>query len=146
MMSAATSQDIDKVALTISGNIEAAAPAEFSIRALEALPRTTIVTATPWHDGKVTFEGVLLSDLMAQVGGKGTRAEFFALNDYRAVIPVADFKASKPILAYKVNGDYISIRKKGPLFVIYPYDQYPEMKTEIFYSRSVWQVRSIVIE
>lgn len=146
LTSAAMSQDQDKVVLTVSGKISTGDTAEFSIGKLEALPHTTIETATPWHDGKVTFEGVLLSDLMNRIGAEGVNAEVTALNDYRAVIPVSDFEASKPILAYKANGQYLTIRNKGPLFIIYPYDDHPEMKTEIFYSRSVWQVRTIVIE
>ncbi|KZM49896.1 hypothetical protein OA90_12385 [Labrenzia sp. OB1] len=140
------SQDQDKTILSVSGKISTGDPAEFSIGQLEALPHSRIETSTPWHDGKVTFEGVLLSDLMNQIGAEGENAEITALNDYRAVIPVSDFTSSNPLLAYKVNGQYPSIRDKGPLFIIYPFDDYPEMKTEIFYSRSVWQVRSIVIE
>ncbi|POF29999.1 molybdopterin-dependent oxidoreductase [Roseibium marinum] len=146
LTSTAISLDQDKTILTVSGKISAGDPAQFSIGKLEALPRSTIETATPWHDGRVTFEGVLLSDLMSQIGAEGTRAQVTALNDYRAVIPMSDFQSSKPILAYKANGQYLTIRDKGPLFIIYPYDDHPEMKTEIYYSRSVWQVRSILIE
>jgi len=142
----ASSQDLEKIVLTVSGNISSDAPVNLSLHELGKLPTKEIVTATPWHDGVVTFEGVSLDALMTHLGAEGTRADVVALNDYRSVIPISDFKASSPILAYKANGRYMSIRDKGPLFIIYPFDDDPELKTEIFYSRSVWQVRSMAIE
>jgi len=40
----------------------------------------------------------------------------------------------------------MSVRDKGPLFVIYPFDSKAELKSEQYYSRAAWQVRSITIE
>ncbi|MES0882057.1 molybdopterin-dependent oxidoreductase [Roseibium sp. SCP14] len=139
-------QDLEKQVLTVSGGTAAGDPVQLSIQDLEALPQIEYVTATPWHDGRVTFKGTLLSDLMDHLGAKGENAEIIALNDYRAVLPVSDFAEHAPILAYQLNGKYMRIRDKGPLFVIYPFDDKPELKTEVHYSRSVWQVRSIVVE
>ncbi|MES0808896.1 molybdopterin-dependent oxidoreductase [Roseibium sp. SCPC15] len=139
-------QDVEKKVLTVSGGTAAGKSAQLSIHDLEKLPQVEYETATPWHDGKVSFKGVLLSDLMDHLGAKGDTAEVVALNDYRAVLPVSDFDEHAPILAYQLNGKYMRIRDKGPLFVIYPFDDKPELKTEVHYSRSVWQVRSIVVE
>lgn len=146
LASSAFAQDLDKKVLTVSGNISSDTPVNLSLHELEELPASEIVTATPWHDGVVKFEGVSLDTLLTHLGGEGARADIVALNDYRSVIPISDFKEIGPILAYKANGQYMSVRDKGPLFIIYPFDDDPELKTEIFYSRSVWQVRSIVIE
>ncbi len=68
-----------------------------------------------------------------------------ALNKYRTEIPVSDV-AHQPILAYQRNGEPMPVRDKGPLFVIYPYDRNPDLKTERYFSRSAWQVRSIAID
>ncbi len=142
----AFAQDLDSTVLTISGKMSAETPADFSVHMLESLPHSEIVTTTPWHDGKVTFTGVLLSDVMRLVGAEGETATVTALNDFRADIPLTDIRENAPVLAYKLNGDYMSIRDKGPLFIIYPFDEHPELKSELFYSRSVWQVRSIEIK
>jgi hypothetical protein len=37
------------------------------------------------------------------------------------------------------------VRDKGPLFVIYPYDSRPELKSQLYYGRSAWQVSKLVI-
>lgn len=136
-------QNLDKPVLTVSGLISGEAPVDLSIQALQQLPQYDFATTTPWHDGRVQFSGVRLSDLMEFLGGKGKNAEFIALNDYRSVLPTSDFQEHAPMLAFKKDGEYMTIRDKGPLFVIYPFDDKPELKTEVFFSRSVWQVRSI---
>lgn len=136
----------DAVILTVDGKLAANHPVDFTRSQLEAMPMNTIVTTTPWHDGAITFEGVPLSALMKHVGATGNRAVVFALNNYSADIPVDEFDAYEPILALKRNGEYMPISDKGPLFVVYPFDQYPELKNELHYTRSVWQVRAISIE
>lgn len=68
-----------------------------------------------------------------------TVVKITAPNDYTTVIPLSDFKKYNVILALKVNGEYMRIRDKGPLFVVYPYDSLPELNTQIYYSRSANQ-------
>jgi hypothetical protein len=50
------------------------------------------------------------------------------------------------ILALKRDGEYMPVRDKGPLFIIYPYDNAPELRSQQFYSRSVWQVSRLVVK
>jgi hypothetical protein len=44
------------------------------------------------------------------------------------------------LLALKRNGEYMPVRDKGPLFIVYPFDSRPELKHQRFYSRSAWQL------
>lgn len=143
---AAPSRADEAVVLTIDGQTKAGVTRDYSVSQLEALGMTTVETTTPWHDGKVKFEGVPLNKLMEQTGASGTIAAVLALNNYRTDIPLADFKRYPVILALKMNGAYMPVSEKGPLFVIYPFDSSPELKSELFYSRSAWQVRRITIE
>ncbi|MBL0404169.1 molybdopterin-dependent oxidoreductase [Microvirga aerilata] len=132
--------------LTISGKIAVTnnnSTAQFDRPMLEALGMTTIETTTPWHDGKVKFEGIPLDKLMKQVGATGQRVAVVALNDYTTEIPMEDFERHNVILAIKLNGEYMSVRDKGPLFIIYPYDSNPALKTQTYYGRSAWQVARI---
>jgi hypothetical protein len=82
-----------------------------------------------------------MSKLMDYVGAKGSVVNVIALNDYSTVIPFSDFRKYNAILALKINGEYMSIRDKGPSFIVYPYDSLPELNNQIYYSRSAWQVR-----
>jgi len=136
----------DKPILTISGKISVTNKdntAQFDRAMLESLGLVAIETTTPWHDGKVRFEGVSLDKLMKQVGASGQRVVVVALNDYTTEIPMEDFGKFNVILAIKLNGEYMSVRDKGPLFVIYPYDSNPDLKSQTYYARSAWQVAKI---
>ncbi|MDZ0072573.1 oxidoreductase [Klebsiella pneumoniae] len=87
-----------------------------------------------------------LSKLMDLVGAKGTSARVLALNDYTTIIPIDDFYKFPVIMALKMNGQYMRIRDKGPLFIVYPYDSSAELQNQIYYSRSAWQVSKMIIE
>ncbi|MFU0920657.1 molybdopterin-dependent oxidoreductase [Kluyvera sichuanensis] len=138
-----------KVLLTLSGNIEnknADGKAVFDLASLEKLGTVTFQTTTPWYNGRTTFTGIPLQKLMDYVGAKGSVVKVTALNDYTTIIPLSDFKKYNVILAVKVNGEYMRIRDKGPLFIVYPYDSIPELNNQVYYSRSAWQVSRMRIE
>lgn len=136
-----------KPILTISGNIGVKeGSAQFDREALERLGMVSFETRTPWYDGPTKFEGVPLAKLMAEVGAKGDRIQAVALNDYSSEIPLEDVAKYNVILALKRNGEYMPVRDKGPLFVVYPYDSAPELKSQKFYSRSVWQVKALLVK
>ena len=140
---------VGKVLLTLSGNIENTneeGKTVFDIASLEKLGTVSFQTTSPWYNGRTTFTGIPLQKLMDYVGAKGSVVKVTALNDYTTVIPLSDFKKYNVILALKINGEYMRIRDKGPLFIVYPYDSIPELNNQIFYSRSAWQVSSMNIE
>ncbi|MBF9196459.1 molybdopterin-dependent oxidoreductase [Microvirga terrestris] len=138
----------EKPILTISGKISVTNKdntAQFDRKMLESMGLVTVETTTPWHEGKVKFEGVSLDKLMKQVGASGQRVVVVALNDYTTEIPLDDFAKFNVILAIKRDGEYMSVRDKGPLFVIYPYDSSPDLKSQTYYARSAWQVAKIEV-
>ena len=143
------SRPAGKVLLTLSGNIENTnerGKAVFDLASLEKLGMVSFQTTSPWYDGRNTFTGIPLQKLIDYVGAKGSVVKVTALNDYTTEIPLSDFKKYNVILALKVNGEYMRVRDKGPLFVVYPYDSLPELNNQIYYSRSAWQVSRMSIE
>ncbi|MGR5945405.1 molybdopterin-dependent oxidoreductase [Enterobacter sp. C4G1] len=138
-----------KVLLTMSGKIENTndnGKAVFDIASLEKLGVVSFQTTSPWYNGRTTFTGISMQKLMDYVGAKGTVVKVTALNDYTTVIPLSDFKNYNVILAFKINGEYMRVRDKGPFFIVYPYDSLPELNNQIYYSRSAWQVSRMSIE
>lgn len=113
---------------------------------IEALGMQTIVTHTPWEDGVVIYEGVSLAALMQAIGAQGTNAYVVALNDYSTVVPLSDFERYGPILATRRNGAHMAVSEKGPFFIVYPFDERPELNRELYWSRSAWQVARIAVE
>ncbi|MGL4926089.1 MAG: molybdopterin-dependent oxidoreductase [Plesiomonas shigelloides] len=135
--------------LTVSGSIaktNVGDSAVFDNALLDALPQYTITTTTPWYEGEKTFEGPLIKDVLAAVKASGKTLTFTALNDYESTLPVSDLAKYNVILARKIDGKMLSVRDKGPLFVIYPFDANPELKTKSYYSRCAWQVTSMKVE
>ena len=112
---------------------------------IQAIGMEKVVTTTPWHTGEVTFEGPPIAKLLDSVEAKGNSVRVVALNDYVVTIPIDDFARHGVILAMKRDGNYMPIRDKGPLFVIYPYDSNPELKQQMYYARSAWQVKRIEV-
>ena len=49
------------------------------------------------------------------------------------------------VVAHLFNGKPMSVREKGPLFVIYPFDEQPQLKTSTYFSRCIWQLKQIEI-
>ncbi|KIN64487.1 Oxidoreductase, molybdopterin binding [Sulfitobacter noctilucicola] len=115
----------------------------FDLAALEALGTETIETTTIWTEGTQTFEGVSLARLAEEVGVEGGTLLATAINDYTVEIPVTDAVEGGPIVATRMNGKVMSLRDKGPLWVVYPYDANADYRSEVIYSRSIWQLDRI---
>jgi hypothetical protein len=139
---------LEKKILTISGKIASTNDGDtavFDRPMLEALGSDRFETVTPWYSGEVKFEGVRMDTLMRHVGATGDNVLATALNDFSTEIPVSDFSRFGVLLALKRDGNYMSVRDKGPLFIVYPYDSSPELKAQKFYSRSAWQVAKLLV-
>ncbi|MEH0072007.1 molybdopterin-dependent oxidoreductase [Pannonibacter sp. Pt2-lr] len=130
--------------LTIDGNVPSG-PVSMTMEEIEALGLESLTTVTPWHDGEVTFEGVPFAKLMAHAGVQGGMVEVMALNSYFVQMPFDDVVQAKGLLATRQNGKHMPVADKGPLFLIFPFSDRPELKTESYYSRAVWQIRQITI-
>ncbi|WP_029059165.1 molybdopterin-dependent oxidoreductase [Stappia stellulata] len=135
-----------EVVLTVDGRIAGGAPVDFTLGDLRALGVERVETTTPWHDGTMVFEGVLLSKLMTHVGAKGDNLTAIALNDFYTEIPLSDAVDYGVILAYRANGADLTVRDKGPLFVIYPFDRFSGLRNELYFSRSIWQLRRLTVK
>ncbi len=136
------------VILTVSGAIQNTNDdglARLDMALLDSLPRHSFATSTIWTEGVDTYEGVLLSDLLAAVGATGTSLLAKALNDYEITFPVAEATAEGPLLAYRTNGKPMSVREKGPIWLIFPYDAVEAFRTEQTYARSIWQLDRIAV-
>ena len=138
-----------RVILTVDGavaNTNAGASAQFDLAMLESLPQLTIRTVTPWTEGQTEFTGPRGSELLTAVGARGRTVVATAINDYQVEIPLTDFTDIAMILATRRDGKPMRVRDKGPIWVIYPWSDRPELKTEIYHSRSIWQLKALTIK
>lgn len=132
-----------KVILTVTGKIDVfnvGKTAQFDRAMLESYGSSSFTTWTPWFNNPVTFSGLPMTKLMEVVRASGSTVVATALNDYETRIPISDFKRFNVLLAIKRDGKYMPISDKGPLFIVYPYDSNPQLKSQKYYSRSAWQL------
>lgn len=117
------------------------------LAALDAMESEEIVTSTIWTNGINRFEGVPLTTLINGLRLNGNTIRVTAINDYAVEFPLNEPLNEDAIIAFRMNGEPMSRRGKGPLWLLYPFDQSAKFRTETIYARSVWQLNRIdVIE
>ena len=134
------------VVLSIGGRIQRTNQGEratLDMAMLEALAQRSFTTKTPWFKQPRKFTGPLLRDVLGLVGAQGTTLRMTALNDYRIDVPIDDARRFDVVLAHLLDDKPITVREKGPLFMIYPFDSDAALRNPLYYSRSVWQLKSI---
>nr|WP_067286426.1 hypothetical protein [Marinobacterium profundum] len=136
--------------LTLSGTISVTNSDSntyvFDMAMLEALPQYSFTTSTPWYPEPHKFSGPLMRDILAKVGANGETLTAVALNEYKVRIPVDNSTRFNLIVATHRDDKHMTVREKGPLFVLYPFDNDSETQSQVYYDRSIWQLKAIHIE
>lgn len=136
------------VVLIVEGSIETTNngdTAAFDLAMLKALESAGFETETIWTEGIQHFVGVELGTLLTHLGATGLSLSAYAANDYLIDIPSEDFASGAALIAYERNGEPMSVRDKGPLWLVYPYDASARFKSEVYYARSIWQLDRIEV-
>lgn len=136
------------VLLTVTGaiaNSNAPGAANFDRAMLESLGLTDLTTATPYTDGKPTFRGVVVSKVLDAVGATGTKLTAAAVNGYQIELDADEMRRYPFLLALEQDGTPLRLRDRGPLWVILPSDQYPELAADTQNFKSIWQLKSIAV-
>ena len=107
--------DAALVVVGADGNEIAYSPAE-----LEEFTTYSLTTTTPWREEPATFEGVLLSDLLAANGLESVGSILVtAENDYSTVMERELLESVDILVATRVDGRPHTRRARGPIqFVI----------------------------
>ncbi|QLI81782.1 molybdopterin-dependent oxidoreductase [Chitinibacter fontanus] len=130
--------------LTITGQVKSTET--FSLTELDKLPQKKMTVQIPWYPEPQTFEGPLLRDVLKLAGAKGKLMKLQALNDYVIEVPMGDAEKYDVIIASRLNGKTMSVREKGPLFVMYPFDRHEELRKTDYFRRCAWQLKQITLE
>ena len=133
-----------EVILTVTGAISHTTDgqaAAFDLEGFEALGQSKFSTSTRWTEGVIEFSGVACKDLAAALGAGGKEVIATALNDYASSVPMEIFSDPDCLIASRMDGKTMSIRDKGPLWVVFPYDKDSKFGDEIYQSTAVWQLK-----
>ena len=126
------------VALTLQNGAETL---ELTLEDLKELDQHTVVTANEFTDGPVAYTGPLARDVLGLLGLDGVETvRFTAANDYSIDVPTEDFRDYDAVLAMEADGERLSRRDKGPLWLMYPLSENPELNGPVYNARLIWQV------
>jgi hypothetical protein len=122
---AKVSEPKGEVVLTMSGEIGTRNQGKklaLDISSLERMRMVRMQTTEPFLKRKVTFEGVLLSDLLAVAGvtDSVSKVNMTALDDYKVDFTVADVRSSQMLLATKADGKRMKVDRAGPIRIVFP--------------------------
>ena len=113
-----------EVVLTVTGAIGAhnKGRLELDLASLERMRQVRLEAAEPFLKRRVTFEGVLLSDLLNVAGvSKGaSKVSLTALDDYKVDFALADVRSSQMLLATKADGKHMPVDRSGPIRIVFP--------------------------
>ncbi len=130
--------------LTVTGALDGG-PRSFDLEALRALGLHDLRTATPWTDGRPTFTGPHLADVLRAAGARGSRIRAKALNAYVIDIPADDAERHGVIVALYQDGQRLTVRTKGPAWLLYPLELLRGRNGVVYEMRCVWQLSELEI-
>lgn len=113
--------------------------------ALAALGAEDLATRTPWTQGVPRFGGVPLAKALAAAGAAGDSVRAVAVNDYAVEFSAGDVTAKGGFLARTMDGRPLTVRDKGPFWMIFPWSERPELETASVQAMSVWQLRELEV-
>ena len=127
--------------LVVSNSATGSAELTLNREDLQALPQTRITTKTDFTDGRPTFAGPRVLEVLSLIDlGDATVARMVAANDYAVEIDLQDIRLYDPIFAIEMNDNALSLRDKGPIWLMYPIDSYPELQVADFNAKLIWQL------
>ena len=119
----------------------------FTVEELLAIGSHTLETGNDYVEGKKQFTGPLVRDVFAHLGVEEVKlARMTAANDYSVEITADEFEKYDVIFALNMDGTRLSMRDKGPIWLMYPVSDHEELQKPIYNSRLIWQLVEVVIE
>ncbi len=118
----------------VQGQTKTGKPVQLSWAKLEALAKTSIWTREPHNtsDGNAIqhFRGVAVSTLLDEFGVAPnlTEVTFVARDGFRSTVSIADLRQYPIIIALERNNKRIARSDGGPLYLVFPYSQFPQLQ------------------
>jgi len=135
----------EKKLLTVSSTSESI-NATFTQQQLMQLPQHEIKTNLPWTEDSHTYSGPRLEDVLTSLEAKGEWLTLRALDYYSVSVNINKIKKFNPILALKKDDKLLTVRSKGPIWLILPVDSYPELNAALYNDYMVWHLVKIDVE
>jgi len=135
----------DPASLTFEGKL-AKGRTVLTFADLAAMPQAKMHAKQAIMSTAGDFEGPRLSAILHALGATGNRVKIMAIDDYNVEVGMDEITQYDPIIALRLDGKMLSIRDKGPYWLMWPYEEHPEINNDAGQAKAVWQVASIIVE
>lgn len=139
-------QPTGPVILTISGALQHTQDghsAKLDLATLQSLESDTFSLKTRWSNSVHRYHGPRLSAILNYVGAQGNHIRLTALNDYSVELKRQYVTKYEPIVAWSEDDKQLSVRERGPLWLMIPHHKFPELNSELHTGRMIWQLLTI---
>jgi hypothetical protein len=119
---------------TVQGQTTTGKPVQLNWSQLEALATTSITTKEPHNttdpNAILDFRGIAVSTLLDKFGvaPNVTEVTFVARDAFRSTVSIADLRQYPIIIALARNNKRIPRSDGGPLYLVFPYTQFPQLQ------------------
>ncbi|NEO99422.1 MAG: molybdopterin-dependent oxidoreductase [Symploca sp. SIO2E9] len=109
---------------------------QLSLSKLQTLVNKSIQTREPHNttapEAIVSFRGVPVSTLLEEFGVDThvTEVTFVSYDGYRATVSIDDLRQYPILIALERNGKKISRFEGGPLYLVFPYTDFPQLQSK----------------
>lgn len=131
--------------LWIDGDIRDTGGLSFSDADLMTFEQRSFETSTVWTEGIRRFSGPSLKLFLDRLGAGPGNLRLTAINDYSTEVSRSLLTAHAPIIANRIDNMTFDRRAKGPLWVMFPFDRSPDLRSEIVYAACAWQLTQITV-
>ncbi|MBO0905654.1 hypothetical protein [Jiella sonneratiae] len=145
---AARAGDIDDPATDVLSVSDASGrSAHYSRQDLAALKQTRFETKAPWIEEPAVVEGPSVAELLRAFAPRASyeAIAITALDDYLVKADVAQIVADDAVLAIRQGGAFLPVSKKGPAFLIFPFDDRPDLADKPHFGLCIWQIARITL-
>ncbi|NEO29336.1 MAG: molybdopterin-dependent oxidoreductase [Symploca sp. SIO3C6] len=128
--------------LKIEGKNSTGQQIQLSLSKLQTLANTSIQTQEPHNtttpEAIVSFRGVPVSTLLDEFGVDTDVKEvtFVSYDGYRATVSIEDLRQYPILIALERNGKEIARSEGGPLYLVFPYSDFPQLQSK--YRERFW--------
>ena len=143
--STAAAETSGRGGLVVTGAIDRGPEVRLAPADLATVGLTAIVTATPWSVNAARFEGPRLDALLAMLGARGREVVLSALDGYSVTLSREFLERYGAILAMRQDGRPLSVRDRGPYWLMFPFDDHAELRNDRYYYQAIWQVNRIEV-
>ncbi len=130
--------------LRLLKNVKEGAPKYITIKEIEKLGVISQNVYNPYEKRKDLYGGVLFDAFVKKYAKENVKSvTLIAIDDYRVTVPKSEWTSKRMILSTRMNGEYIPIRLKGPLRIVYPDFDHQKKEYQVNLSFWIWMIKKV---